>query len=122
MDNRRNHELVSNARNLRREMTKEERHLWYDYLRYHPVKFRRQAVFGKFIADFYCHQAKLVVELDGSQHYSPEEIEYDQRRTTYLQMQGLCVLRFSNLDVMRRFRDVCEAIDMTAKKRATQNP
>ncbi|MBE6920859.1 MAG: endonuclease domain-containing protein [Ruminococcaceae bacterium] len=117
-----NKNLKNNAQMLRKNMTKEEAHLWYQFLCRYPLRFRRQYVIGNYIADFYCHQAKLVVELDGSQHYSPEEIEYDQRRTTYLQMQGLCVLRFSNLDVMRRFRDVCEAIDMTAKKRATQNP
>ena len=71
MDNRRNHKLVENARNLRREMTKEERHLWYDYLRDHPAKFRRQAVFGKYIADFYCAKAKLVIELDCSHRKEP---------------------------------------------------
>ena len=117
-----NKNLKNNAQMLRKNMTKEEAHLWYQFLCRYPLRFRRQYVIGNYIADFYCHQAKLVVELDGSQHYSPKEIEYDQRRTTYLQMQGLCVLRFSNLDVMRRFRDVCEAIYMTAKKRATQNP
>ena len=117
-----NKNLKNNAQMLRKNMTKEEAHLWYQFLCRYPLRFRRQYVIGNYITDFYCHQAKLVVELDGSQHYSPEEIEYDQRRTNYLQMQGLCVLRFSNLDVMRRFRVVCEAIDMTAKKRATQNP
>ena len=117
-----NKNLKNNAQMLRKNMTKEEAHLWYQFLCRYPLRFRRQYVIGNYITDFYCYQAKLVVELDGSQHYSPEEIEYDQRRTNCLQMQGLCVLRFSNLDVMRRFRDVCEAIDMTAKKRATQNP
>ena len=111
MDNRRNHELVSNARNLRREMTKEERHLWYDYLRHHPVKFRRQAVFGKFIADFYCARAKLVIELDGSQHYEPENRQADQIRTEYLKTFGVMVIRIANTDVMRNFRGVCGYID-----------
>ena len=67
---------------------------------------------GNYIADFYCHQAKLVVELDGSQHYTPEETEYDQRRTEYMQTQGLTVLRFSNLDIIRNFQSVCSAIDL----------
>ena len=116
----RNHILKNNAQTLRKNMTKEEAHLWYQFLCRYPLRFRRQYVIGNYIADFYCHQAKLVVELDGSQHYSPEEMEYDQKRTVFLQMQGLSVLRFSNLDVMRRFRDVCEAIDMTAKERASQ--
>ena len=111
MDNRRNHELVYNARNLRREMTKEERHLWYDYLRHQPVKFRRQAVFGKFIADFYCAKAKLVIELDGSQHYEPENRQADQIRTEYLEAFGVTVIRVANTDVMRNFRGVCEYID-----------
>ena len=111
MDKRRNHELVSNARNLRREMTKEERHLWYDYLRHHPVKFRRQAVLGKFIADFYCAKAKLVIELDGSQHYEPENRQADQNRTEYLETFGVTVIRIANTDVMRNFRGVCEYID-----------
>ena len=111
MDKRRNHELVSNARNLRREMTKEERHLWYDYLRHHPVKFRRQAVLGKFIADFYCVRAKLVIELDGSQHYEPENRQADQIRTEYLKTFGVMVIRIANTDVMRNFRGVCEYID-----------
>ena len=83
-----NKNLKNNAQMLRKNMTKEEAHLWYQFLCRYPLRFRRQYVIGNYIADFYCHQAKLVVELDGSQHYSPEEIEYDQRRTTYLQMQG----------------------------------
>ncbi|MBE6942105.1 MAG: endonuclease domain-containing protein [Ruminococcaceae bacterium] len=117
-----NQNLKNNAQTLRKNMTKEEAHLWYQFLCRYPFRFRRQYVIGNYIADFYCHQAKLVVELDGSQHYSPEEKEYDQRRTNYLQSQGLFVLRFSNSDVMGRFRDVCEAIDMTAKERTAQNP
>ena len=70
-----------------------------------------QYVIGNFIADFYCHEAKLVVELDGSQHYTPEEIEYDQKRTEFMQSLGLTVLRFSNLDVLRQFECVCQTID-----------
>ena len=102
-------------------MTKEEAHLWYQFLcRYQP-RFHRQYVIGNHIADFYCHQAKLVVELDGSQHYDPGEKEYDQKRTDYLQSQGLTELRFSNLDVMHRFRSVCEAIDMEVKRKITPN-
>lgn len=116
-----NQNLKTNAQTLRKHMTKEEAKLWYQFLCRYPLRFRRQYVIGNYIADFYCHKAKLVVELDGSQHYSREEKEYDQIRTNYLQSQGLLVLRFNNLDVMRRFRDVCEAIDMTAKERATQN-
>ena len=97
-------------------MTKEEAHLWYQFLCRYPLRFRRQYVIGNYIADFYCHQAKLVVELDGSRHYDPRETEYD-KKTKYLQSEGLHVLRFSNLDVMRQFDAVCEEIDTTAKAR-----
>ena len=117
----RNDKLIENARNLRKAMTKEEAHLWYQCLCRAKYRFRRQYVIGNYIADFYCHQAKLVVELDGSQHYTPEEMEYDQARTAYLQSQGLQVLRFSNLEVMRKFQNVCEKIDMTAKERTAEN-
>ena len=109
--------LTKQAQELRRNMTKEEAHLWYQCLCRYPVRFRRQYVIGHYIVDFYCHRAKLVVELDGSQHCDPEAVEYDRRRTAYLESLGLCVLRFSNLDVMRRFRSVCEAIDLTVKER-----
>ena len=116
----RNGEITGKARILRKQMTKEEAHLWYQFLcRYQP-RFHRQYVIGNYIADFYCHKAKLVVELDGSQHCDPGKIEYDQNRTQYLQSQGLQVLRFSNLDVMRKFQSVCEMIDMTAKERTAQ--
>ena len=108
--------LTENARNLRKRMTKEEAHLWYQFLCRYKPRFHRQYVIGNYIADFYCHKAKLVVELDGSQHCAPEEMEYDQRRTEYLRSQGLEVLRFSNLDVMRQFQSVCEVIDMAVKR------
>ena len=92
-------------------MTKEERHLWYDFLKSYPVQFRRQYAVGNYIVDFYCYKAKLVVELDGSQHYEPQAQEYDLRRTAFLQKQGLTVMRFSNLDILQRFAGVCEQID-----------
>lgn len=113
----RNGKLRKNAQALRKNMTKEEAHLWYQFLCRYPLRFRRQYVIGNYIADFYCHQAKLVIELDGSQHCTPQETERDILRTNYLQSQGLLVLRFSNLDVMRQFTSVCEVIDTTAKAR-----
>ena len=112
----RNNKLTGSAKALRRQMTKEEAKLWYQFLRLYKPRFHRQYVVGNYIADFYCHQAKLVVELDGSQHCTPEEKEYDQKRTEYMQSQGLTVIRFSNLDVMRQFRNVCEAVDMAVKQ------
>ena len=110
-------ELKPKAQVLRKNATKEENLLWYNFLRLYKPQFRRQYVIGDYIVDFYCHKAKLVVELDGSQHCESEAMEYDQMRTVYLQSQGLHVLRVSNLDVMRRFVDVCDAIDQTVKMR-----
>ena len=112
-----NQEMLRRSQALRRNMTKEERHLWYDFLKDYPVQFKRQVPFENYITDFYCFRAKLVVELDGSQHYEPEEIAYDQKRTEYLESLGLSVLRISNLDVLQRFRAVCEMIDFAVKER-----
>ena len=106
----RNEKLTNNARSLRKRMTKEEAKLWYQFLRLCKPRFHRQYVIGEYIVDFYCHEAKLVVELDGSQHCTPEKIEYDRKRTEYLKKQGLKVIRFSNLDVMKHFRYVSEEI------------
>ena len=106
-----------NAQSLRKNMTKEERHLWYDFLKTYPVQFHRQHTIGCYIVDFYCYQAQLVLELDGSHHYDPKEQEYDKRRTAYMESQGIKVLRFSNLDVLRHFPGVCEQIDFTVKER-----
>ena len=116
---KRNEKLIKNARSLRKQMTKEEAKLWYQFLRLYTPRFHRQYVIGNYIADFYCHQARLVVELDGSQHYTPEEMEYDQKRSEYLQSQGLQVLRFSNLDVLQHYKNVCQAIDDAVKQIGT---
>jgi len=98
-------------------MTKEERHLWYDFLKTYPVQFKRQYAIGVYIVDFYCFHAKLIIELDGSQHCESQAMEYDRIRTTYLQNDGFLVMRFSNLDVMTQFRAVCESIDTAVKTR-----
>ena len=116
---KRNEKLIKNARSLRKQMTKEEAKLWYQFLRLYTPRFHRQYVIGNYIADFYCHQARLVVELDGSQHYTPEEMEYDQKRSEYLQSQGLQVLRFSNLDVLQHYKNVYQAIDDAVKQIGT---
>ena len=92
-------------------MTKEESLLWYRFLSKYPMRFRRQYIIGNYIVDFYCHGAKLVIELDGSQHYEPKEAEKDKKRTMYLESLGLRVLRFTNLEILQQFRAVCEAID-----------
>ena len=106
-----NKNLIPYAKELRKNMTKEERHLWYDFLRSYPVKFTRQKVLGKFIVDFYCASAMLAVELDGSQHYDDKEKEKDRIRTTFLEEYGLQVIRIPNNEVNRNFRGVCEHID-----------
>ena len=108
---------LRNSQNLRKNMTKEERHLWYDFLKIYPIQFRRQVPIGSYIVDFYCDKAMLVLELDGSQHCEPEALEYDRKRTAFLEEKGLYVFRLSNLDVMRNFRGVCEAVDMAVKDR-----
>ena len=110
-------EMISRARQLRHDMTKEERHLWYDFLRAYVPRFTRQKIVEPYILDFYCCAAGLAVELDGGQHYEDAGKAYDERRTAYLQQQGIQVLRFSNLDVMRNFDGVCRQIDIEAKRR-----
>ena len=84
MQPKHNKQLVPLAKQLRKEMTKEERHLWYDFLRSYPVRFSRQKVLGKYIADFYCAEAKLVIELDGSQHYEDRNVKKDTDHTAFL--------------------------------------
>ena len=117
MQPKHNKELVPFARQLRKEMTKEERHLWYDFLRNYPVRFSRQKILGKFIADFYCAKAKLVVELDGSQHYDDNNVLKDAERTAFLEGYGLKVIRIPNNEINKNFQGVCEYIDACVKKR-----
>ena len=112
MDKKYNPYLIANAKNLRKNMTKEERHLWYDFLRNHSLKFRRQAPIGKYILDFYCPEIKLAIELDGSQHYETiEMIEYDKQRTEYLNQFGIKLIRIQNTDINQNFYSVCEYIN-----------
>ena len=104
----RNQGLTKLARNLRKNQTKEEALLWYNFLRKCSVRFHRQYVIGNYIADFYCHKAKLVIELDGTQHY--EDPAYDIQRDAYLTEQGLTVLRIPNNAIKDNFSGVCEEI------------
>ena len=110
MNTKSNPALRGNAQTLRRGMTREEKHLWYDFLKELPVTVNRQKVIGRYIVDFYCAKAALVIELDGSQHYDPEGKAADAQRDALLMAQGLKVLRFSNRDVNQNFQDVCEEI------------
>ena len=120
MQSKYNKQLVPLAKQLRKEMTKEERHLWYDFLRTYPVRFSRQKVLGKYIVDFYSAEAKLVIELDGSQHYENGNMENDAARTSFLEGYGLTVMRIPNNEVNRNFRGVCEYIDAAVKQSLSQ--
>ena len=124
MTRKHNAALTENAKTLRKNMTREERHLWYDFLRSYPVRFLRQKVIDRYIVDFYCHDALLVVELDGSQHYDPQKTQYDNQRTKRLEERNLLVLRIPNNEVNYNFRGVCEYIDLIVSQRTAsqQNP
>ena len=110
MNQMRNEKLSPNAKTLRKNMTKEERHLWYDFLKPLPVMVHRQKVIGSYIVDFYIASADLVIELDGSQHYDEAGRRADECRDAYLRSLGLTVLRYSNADIQQRFGSVCEDI------------
>ena len=117
MERKHNSDLTENARKLRKNMTKEERHLWYDFLKDYPVRFLRQKVIDQYIVDFYCHDARLIIELDGSQHYERENIEKDQYRTKQLEQRNLLVLRIPNSEIFRNFTGVCEYIHHIVRSR-----
>ena len=107
------------AKALRKNMTPWERKLWYCFLKEYPARFQRQKCIDNYIVDFYCFQAKLIVELDGSGHYNPNSEQYDQNRTKILEQYGLKVIRFCNLDIDKNFYSVCTVIDEEVKKRTT---
>ena len=107
-----------NARTLRKNPTKEENHLWYDFLRNHPIRFHRQYVIESYIVDFFCPKAKLIIELDGNQHYEKEStVAYDSKRTKDIEKYGFLVLRYTNLEIQRQFRNVCEDINNHIQER-----
>ena len=110
---------LENARKLRRDMTPHERKLWYMFLRKYPVKIYKQRIIGQYIVDFYCAAAKLVIELDGTQHYEESGQSHDAQRSAYLESLGLKVIRYSNRELDREFASVCEHIDLTIKGRTT---
>ena len=116
MERKHNSELTANARKLRKNMTKEERHLWYDYLKHYRVRFLRQKVIDNYIADFYCHTARLVIELDGSQHYEEKGLLKDKIRTERIEKRNIHVIRIPNNEVNKNFDAVCRYIDGTVRK------
>ena len=105
------------ARTLRKGMTPEEKHLWYDCLRKYPIKFARQRVIGNYIVDFYCHETRLIIELDGSQHYEDKGLLKDKIRTERLEERKLTVLHIPNNEINSNFDGVCEYIDLFVKSR-----
>ena len=112
-----NRNLTEAARTLRKNMTPQEKRLWYGFLREYPLRVRRQKVIGYFIADFYCSKAQLVIEIDGSQHFTPEAMERDKARTEFIAGFGIKVIRFTNTDVSMNFEGVCTAIDIEIRER-----
>ena len=120
MQRKHNKDIVPTAKMLRKNMTKEEKHLWYDFLRTYPVRFYRQKVLGKYIVDFYCAQAKLIIELDGSGHYTEEGKRHDEDRTAFLEEYGLMVIRIPNTEIHKNFRGVCEYIDLLVEQSLSQ--
>ena len=103
--------LKSRADELRKNMTQQEWNLWYFYLRNHRLKWYRQRIIDRFIVDFYCHAAKLVIEIDGKQHYTEQGIAYDVERTQVLQGYGLKVLRYTNQQLVDNFQEICWDIE-----------
>lgn len=103
------------AKSLRKNATPQENHLWYDFLAKYEVRFQRQKAIDNFIADFYCHKAKLIIEIDGEQHFTEKGMERDEFRTEILEGYDLKVIRFTNRQINTNFSGVCEYIDEIVK-------
>ena len=116
MEHKYNAKLLPNAKSLRRNMTPEERHLWYDFLKHLNVTIKRQQAIGPYIVDFFCASAKLVIELDGTQHYEGEGLKKDTARDDFLKNSGYTVKRYSNRDIHQNFEGVCRDIYITIFK------
>lgn len=112
-----NNSMLQTAKMLRKNMTPHERKLWYLFLRQYPVKIYKQRIIESFIVDFYCASARLVIEIDGSQHFTEQGMEYDKERGAVIEAYGLKVLRFTNYEVDTDFKSVCETIDEEIKVR-----
>ena len=103
------------AKNLRKNATPQENHLWYDFLAKYEIRFQRQKAIDNFIADFYCHKAKLIIEIDGSQHYTKKGKQKDEFRTEILEGYDLKIIRFTNRQINTNFHGVCKYIDIIVK-------
>ena len=117
-----NKSIVDFAKNLRKNATPQENHLWYDFLSKYEVRFQRQKVIDNFIADFYCHKAKLIIEIDGSQHYTEEGVKKDEFRTEILEGYDLKIIRFTNRQINVNFKGVCAYIDKVVKDSILETP
>ena len=120
IERKHNPKLTENAKELRKNMTKEEKHLWYDFLKDYPVRFLRQKVIDDYIADFYCHKARLVIELDGSQHYAKNGILKDIIRTEKIEKRDLTVMRIPNGEINHNFEGICRFINEFVKESLRQ--
>ena len=112
--------LKDKARDLRNNATSQEDKLYYQFLRRFKYRIHRQKVIGYYIVDFYCHKAKLVIEIDGGQHFQDKKMDQDSLRTKYLEEQGLLVLRFTNWDVDHQFAQVCQRIEEVVEQRVVE--
>ena len=112
-----NSENIELAKSMRKNMTPQEKHLWYDYLADYKPNFQRQKSIDNFIVDFYCQKAKLIIEIDGTGHFTEEGRRKDSLRTEILEKYGLTVIRFTNRQIDRKFKAVCEEIDKTVKSK-----
>lgn len=109
--------LLPLARELRSHMTRHEKKLWYDFLSHYFLSFRRQQIIERYIVDFFCEKIRLVIELDGNQHYEPAMHRADLSRTNDISKYGIQVVRYDNRQIDRNFRGVCEDIDRVARER-----
>ncbi len=114
------HPLRDRSRELRNNATRQENQLWYRFLSTYSLRIHRQKVIGNYIVDFYCHRAKLVIELDGGHHFSDESLKLDELRSSFLESQGLVVLRFTNWEIEHRFSQVCQRIDEAVNQRLVE--
>ena len=114
--------LSPRARDLRTNATRQENRLWYEFLKEYRPRFTRQRIVGSYILDFYCGKAKLAIELDGSQHYEPDVMEYDRIRTEFLESLGIQIVRFTNIDIDKSFEGVCAEIAKSVNARGQPPP
>ena len=115
-----NNNLLDNAKDLRRNMTPQEKRLWYEFLRDYPVKIYRQRIIEDYVVDFYCHKARLVIEIDGGAHFTIEGKTYDKVRSRTLNRLDLHVMRFSNNQIDTELEAVCKTIDEFVKRNSEE--